>query len=331
MPVQISDKIRRVVQSSRVDSELYASAVSPDRHADLILRVNVWFHRVDTGFVTDALTGQHVPVLPWGSNDNFLDWVFRCRQAMERGFENKFWLVPDNNWGVRYVTGSGHYRPSIKCSLRIRPVSAHERRHLHIDCYRVTPDFCPRVPGDFAGSRLYRSYMSPSQNYGRLVNVDAWTCRTYETEVHYQDVAAHEMGHVIGLGHVAQQSPQCIAAPNSNDDVCYGLNPYQRDDLMGYGNRVERWHAGPWRKRLPAHVRVKLQWALQSNRPSPAFVVWGQGPSRPAPSSGMDGGVPMDAGLSDGPADSGPAGGTYWQPGGLDGGVPSPDGAFDGG
>ncbi len=326
MPVQVSDKIRPVFRSSRVDSELYTGRVSPDRHADLILRVNTWFHRVDSGFVTDAITSQHIPVLPWGSNANFLDWVNRCRHVMERGFENRFWLVPDNNWGVSYVTGAGHYRPSIKCSLRIHPVSSRERRHMHIDCYRVTPDFCPRVPGDFPTSRLYGSYMNSRRHYGRLVNVDAWTCRTDATDAHYQDVAAHEIGHVIGLGHVAQQSQQCIAAQDTNADICYGLNPYQSDDLMGMGHRIERWHADPWMNRIQAHVPFTLQWALQTSRPTPGFVVWGQGPPRPASSSGMDGGIPMDAGLFGNAADTGVSGGMSRPPGGLDGGVPAPDG-----
>jgi hypothetical protein len=261
---------------------------------------------------------------------------------MERAFENRFWLVPDQRWGVRYLTGGGEYRPSIKCSLRIHPVSSHERRHLHIDCYRVTPDFCPRLPGSFPTARLYRSYMSSGSGYGRLVNVDAWTCRTDDTEVHYQDVAAHEIGHVIGLGHVAQQSNECMTAPDSNADACYGLNEYQREDLMGYGNRVERWHAGPWIKRLLVHVRFTLQWALVTDRPTPAFLAWGHG-HRPGPLStgSMDGGEAMDASVRAGPSMDGgvpggagtyggACGGVYQPAGGMDGGIPAPDCRPDG-
>src|SRR5882724_9278091 len=85
-----------------------------------------------------------------------------------------------------------------------------------------------------------------------------------------QTVTAHEIGHWLGLGHVA-----C----GGNEARCYGTTPGQQADLMGMGNRINGWHAGPWAAGLRDHLDEQcrgVRWRAVTVRPSPV--------PRPAPS-----------------------------------------------
>jgi hypothetical protein len=112
--------------------------------------------------------------------------------------------------------------------------------------------------------------------YGRIVNTDAWTCRTHDTEAHYQEVAVHEFGHFLGLDHVGVGSPQCPANGNTNQQACYGLTVRQRGDALGFGNRIEGWHVFPWATRLQRHVGRSVQWKMRMSWPAPSFHQTGE-------------------------------------------------------
>jgi hypothetical protein len=274
MCLEVLPGIQRRWQSDNFDSELYLDKVAAARNADLILDVRVYFCRINPpAFVTDT-TGTRQPVLSWGADWD--GWVGRCQRAIENRLNNKLWLVPSDDWGVRLATPETDYRPNIKCGLRIHPVGAGDRYHLRLDCYRVTPNFCPLTPAAAATAAIYRSYMQG--NYGRIVNVDAWSCATHGTETHRQEVAAHEFGHFLGYDHVGVGGALCPTPGNGL--ACYGTTPYQRDDLMGWGDRVEEWHAFPWVGRLTRHLIFSVPWSVTRVRPAPACV---RASPRPAP------------------------------------------------
>jgi hypothetical protein len=72
----------------------------------------------------------------------------------------------------------------------------------------------------------------------------------------------HEMGHYLGLNHVAGMF-------NFSSD--YGSG-YQGQDIMGSGMRLEAWHAFPWRTRLQTgHLghSYAVEWQAMTMRPSP--------------------------------------------------------------
>jgi len=302
MTLEISPRIQRTWRAPNFDSELYLGSVGPNRNADLILDVHVHFRRIEPpSFVTDTSGTRH-PVLSWGSD--WRGWIDRCVQTIERRFNDKLWMIPSSDWGVRFGISGAYYRPNIKCGLRIHAVGPSDRRHLLLDCYRVPPTFCPMTPAEVASAPMYRSYMQG--DYGRIVNVDAWSCVTHAAEGHRMEVAAHEFGHFLGFAHVGVGSLGCPTP--SNNQPCYGITVHQRGDLLGYGGRVEVWHSSPWLRRLPRHLNRGISGTVTMARPRPqrieAVQVSGvQTLPRPQRTQGvqtpsMDGGV-RDGGLRD--------------------------------
>jgi hypothetical protein len=292
MTLEISPRIQRNWRSANFDSELYVNRVGPNRNVDLVLDVYVHFQRIEPpSFVTDGSGTRHT-VLSWGADWN--GWVARCVQAIEGRFNNKLWLIPSSDWGIRFRATDAYYRPNIKCGLRIHAVGRGDRFHLSLNCYRVPSSFCPTTPAQVASAPIYRSYMAG--NEGRIVNVDAWSCLTSGAEGHRQEVAAHEFGHYLGLDHVAVGFPGCPPS-NTNAGPCYGVTVHQRGDLLGMGDRVEAWHSTPWLRRLPRHLGRGIGGAVTTTRPQPRRIQAAQTPTLPAPR--RDGGV-RDGGVRDG-------------------------------
>jgi hypothetical protein len=289
MPISIAPGVKRDWASSNFDSHLILDGVSETRNAELLIEARVHFHRDDSGQATDAEGGRHT-LVPWGSHAVWLDWVNRCKAAIETSFNGarnagRMWLFPHSDWGVRFTsltarrepTGPlGYYRPNIKCLLRVIPVAEGQRKHLWVDCYRVPPSYCPASAPAMSSANTFVSYMRSTNlgyrdNYGRIVNVDAWDCVTHQDEGHVMEVAAHEFAHFLGLDHVGKGS---IGCPPSRPNAlgCYGTTYHSRGDLTGFGHRVEGHHTVPWIRRLSRHVAGSVSWSGITTRIAPIFV-----------------------------------------------------------
>jgi hypothetical protein len=64
--------------------------------------------------------------------------------------------------------------------------------------------------------------------------------------------AAHEVGHLLGLHHVAQRSVAC----RSDVLKCYGSNLAETLNIMGMGDQLSLEDAKPWRERIAWHTGI---------------------------------------------------------------------------
>lgn len=296
MTIEIAAGIRTEVRSNtNFDSRLVLGHVSVVRNADIVIDVRVHFHRRDGGQVRDGANVAHT-TQNWTSDREFRHWINSCRALLETRLGERIWLVPSAEWGVKVTHPGACHIPAVKCGLRVIPVDAGQRKHLWLDCYRVSPNYCPPTPAATATAPIFTSNMSgrnlgASRNYGQVVNVDILSCAMPGTESHFQEVVVHEFYHFLGFEHVAYNTPACPVGGNINGQACYGGTPRQRESLGGMGRRVEAWMYRPWQRALDRHVAWRVPWMATMTRPSPRRVSVPRALGVPGGVPALDGGV----------------------------------------
>jgi hypothetical protein len=270
--------IKSYVRGSQFDSRFSTDHVSESRNADLYLITRVFLQRYDppggTEIFRDSVnTGVRLDC--WTSGGEWLDFRMQFKRQTEGRFRDKLWLVPSCNWGAEVSAANALYRPNVKCMLRVDLAESEVNAHLRIICYHI-----PR--GGF-----FRSSMDRRTRRGSLDNQDQFSHPTIcEAE---QETIPHEFGHYVGLSHVGRRAPGCV---EGNEDICYCPSNYSGTDLMGGGDRIDPWHAGPWIKRIGRHLvdpPEPVKWSATIARPRPLRLEPPrQGPAMGTPFHGMN-------------------------------------------
>lgn len=163
-----------------------------------------------------------------------------CRSA-QRFWDNKFWLI--NNSGVfPYRVGSEIFLPNFSCRFELIGSEASAGFHNHvIDVVRLDD----HEPWFGSHSTLYDSKDTNAVSKG----VDSGGHPIM------QRAHVHEIGHLLGLGHVAIGQPGCLATGNTNASACYGITDTDKNSVMGAGMRLDPIHASPWLSTLKVFVK----------------------------------------------------------------------------
>lgn len=115
---------------------------------------------------------------------------------------------------------------------------------------------------------------TPETHFGAdstlLASNDAGSFAHGDLEAGYrwrQHPAAHEVGHLLGLHHVAQNTAAC----RSDFLKCYGRNVVEKVNIMGSGDQLSLENAKPWKERIAWHSGVesdewKVAWASTAAR-----------------------------------------------------------------
>ncbi|MCF6445764.1 hypothetical protein L1065_13505, partial [Nereida sp. MMG024] len=73
-----------------------------------------------------------------------------------------------------------------------------------------------------------------------------------------QKASVHEIGHLLGLGHVAIGSKNCPSTGDTNKAPCYGVTDFEKNSVMGRGMKVRKSNAKPWKDAMDHFSRSKL-------------------------------------------------------------------------
>ena len=268
--------IREWIEGPVLRSRHYIHNRSSTENAFLCFILSMHLRRVEpdaSGLYVSA-SGDVIDNVPW-TDQEWRQFRHAFWNKTNRYWNNRFWLIPPAHFrDLDWPPGLSTHRPNVKCGIELRVHDRPEHVHLTIDC--VHPQ-----PGVFV-----RSSMGRTSGRGLLDPADVESNEQIPVagEAQSQTTILHEIGHLLGLDHVNTNPSTCAAA---NAQGCYGMTTWQRGDLMGWGERLEPWHAWPWRDRIRHHTGIG-GWRITMSRPAPTPL-----PRR----STLDAGMPADAGV----------------------------------
>lgn len=263
------------------EAELNTDHCDPYTNADLTLTLKLGFRQINPA-VGSTVAGYHdlgdptLPVrkiVPWTIGSWNL-WKKNFVDTATRFWDGKFWLSnnfplyeyeknPLGFWAPQASTSAGlrpwdskswlpgdfsmadagrtntRYRPNIWCRLKIvdRDISFGGHHHV-IDVIRLHKD----EPFFRSHAKLYDQ---------RDIN-SATTGIDSKGQKIVQRTHVHEIGHLLGLGHVDIGKPHCPPGGNTNANLCYGVADNDQYSVMGRGMQLRPEHAMPWRRAMVA-------------------------------------------------------------------------------
>lgn len=161
-------------------------------------------------------------------------WKKDFLKSAQSYWHGKFWLV--NNFPkLEFEHKSKRYRPNIWCKFKLLGGDADKDvRHHVIDVVRL--------------HRTESWFGSHSKLYDNLDTNSVQKGTDSGSKAIMQRARVHEVGHLIGLGHVDIGKAHCPPRGNTNASACYGVADDDKRSVMGQGMELRYDHAMPWRK-----------------------------------------------------------------------------------
>ncbi len=227
------------------DSELRTTMMNRITNAELtlVLKVNLQQATGSGGTINDA-DGTAFTLVPWTTRAwNHFREVYRLSSISF--WSGHFWLkTPHDNSELNWPSAHATHRCNVWCRFRLELVVSGGHRTIQVANIRP-----PRGGGN-AGT--FRSYDTLYDDFDLGVAV----YHRGAHHVYYQRTFVHEVGHALGLPHIAQMTGNAACpAANTNADACYGTVPSEREDVMGFGHHLSLHDARPWMTRIYSHFR----------------------------------------------------------------------------
>ena len=239
---------------SEFDSRIIPSFASADpRYFGFVILLRIWLRQLDPPkgqgrFTTRNASNSPRVALRW-DHASWAHFKQEFLRVVLATWDGAFLLTPPTSYDGFIWPEQGGKRRDLLCGLFIKLVEG-ERGNPHavLNVVRLAD------PSVYFGadSTLLASNDVGGFTHGNLAAGVRWQ----------QHPAAHEVGHLLGLHHVAQRSAAC-----RNDLFkCYGSNLAERVNIMGAGDQLSLENARPWRERITWHTGIdpddfKVDWA----------------------------------------------------------------------
>ncbi len=234
------------------DADLVDWKTDATTNAFLTIFIRIWFVKIDPAAATgsygdsdDTPTNpSKKPIQKWKPGE-FERFVRNMTSGAQAFWDGQFWLkTPKSYNGLNYVSPHRHtYRCNIYCKFDLKAANSAADAHYTIAVVRAQDGVNFR-----SNAVLYSQNDIKSEQMIPHSTVKFWT--------HY-----HEVGHLIGLGHVGTGGVTNVH--NDNSPTAYGVTAQEMNDVMGRGHSRHDWHATPWREAAEAFTGVKASdWAV---------------------------------------------------------------------
>ncbi len=242
--------MKKTLNLAKFDAVLNTDVCDARNNAELTLKLKIGFRQINPagnaagGTYNDygSATGTPRKIIKWTPGE-WAVWKTNFVRSAQRYWHGKFWL--SNNLGYfGFLSGKQIYLPNIWCRFELIGNDASAGFHHHvIDVVRLD-----RSESWFGShSTLYdsldtRSVQKAIDSAGKPI---------------MQQAHVHEVGHLLGLGHVDEGKAHCPVSGNTNARACYGIADVDKNSVMGDGMQLRLEHASPWMSAMREFVKVE--------------------------------------------------------------------------
>ena len=252
----------KLVYGGKWDADLVDWKIDSTTNAYLTIFIRVFFLKIDpvgmTGTYGDAddtaANSSKKAIQKWKPGE-FERYVRNLTGSAQKFWDGQFWLkTPKTYDGLNYPSKDrATHRANIYCKLDLKAAQQAHDAHYTIAVVRSQDDVAFR-----SNAVLYSQNDIKSEQMIPHSTVKFWT--------HF-----HEVGHLIGLGHVGSGGNTNV--PNDNSPTAYGVTAKEMQDVMGRGHARHNWHAAPWQQGAEAFTGVKASdWKVFSHHISPERI-----------------------------------------------------------
>lgn len=241
----------KLINGGKWNAELIEWNRNATTNAVLDIAIQVYFQKIDPATGTSGqypdTDNRQRRIVAWkpGEFDRF---AANALGGAQRFWSGIFWLrTPSSYRGLDWPDAKATHRCNVFCKLSLTRAYAAANAHYTIAVVRV-----PDTEQFRSNSRLYSQLDIQSKQM-----ISGSTTKFF---THF-----HEVGHLLGLGHVGWHGHRNLHA--NNDPRAYGVTMRDMHDVMGRGTAVHPWHATPWREAVATFTDTdKDDWKVSLHR-----------------------------------------------------------------
>ncbi|VAW79395.1 hypothetical protein MNBD_GAMMA15-1258 [hydrothermal vent metagenome] len=259
--------MKKRITTSSWDAVLNTDVCDEYNNADLTLTLKMGFKQINPsgGAASGTYHDYGSPsktarkIIRWTPTE-WAKWKSHFVRSAKKFWHGKFWLI--NNFSeFEFERGGVKYLPNVWCKFNLIGGDASAGTYHHvIEVVRLH-----RSETWFGShSRLYDSLDTRLTRKGTNSKGNAIMQRAH----------VHEVGHLLGLGHVDIGKPHCPSTGNTNSAPCYGVADTDKLSVMGQGMQLRAQHANPWRRAMKkitgkGNIGSQLDWSPRKTRHYP--------------------------------------------------------------